>query len=243
MWIVSHNLAPGAKLPQEKDLIQLFGVSKGTIREALKALEVQGLVEIVTGPGGGATIAAVSEQRMMDLLGNFLYFRTPTVQQIYEARIILEPELAVSTIGHLTENHFARLALLIQKTSLPTTKPEERREQRSAELKFHDVLAEACPNTWLAFICRFMNRFLAEFITFRKVYMSPQRGFARSNLACHEALLAALRQKDTQAVRRIMAEHMQQAASHMSKLDGVVDRTFLLRSASQSHVADPSWTS
>ena len=229
-WVVTHNMMPGDRLPQEKDLIRLFGVSKGTAREALKALEVQGLVDIVTGPGGGAAIAEVSEERTMELLGNYFYFRTPAVKEIYEVREILEPELAVLAVDHLTNDHFARLKDLIRKTTNAPTTSEERRDQRTAELEFHNVLAEACPNTWLAFACRFMNRLLAEFVVFRKIYMSPQKDFARSNLASHEELLEAFKRRDKTKVRRIMAQHMEEAAAHMSNLDGVVDRTFLLRS-------------
>ncbi len=223
-------MRPGDRLPQERDLIRLFGVSKGTAREALKALEVQGLVDIVTGPGGGAAIAEVSEERTMELLGNYFYFRTPTVKEIYDVRMILEPELAVSAVDHLNDDHFVRLDGLIRKTAIAPTTPEERRDQRTAELDFHNVLAEACPNAWLAFACRFMNRLLAEFVVFRKIYMSPQKDFARSNLSSHEELLEAFRRRDKTKVRRIMAQHMEEAAAHMSNLDGVVDRTFLLRS-------------
>ena len=53
--ITERNLNPGDKLPREIELQQQFEVSKGTIREALKSLEVQGLVKISTGPGGGGT--------------------------------------------------------------------------------------------------------------------------------------------------------------------------------------------
>ena len=50
-WIADQRKAPGDRLPQEPDLIKTFGVSKGTIREALKILETQGLVQTRTGPG------------------------------------------------------------------------------------------------------------------------------------------------------------------------------------------------
>ena len=60
-WIADQRLAPGAKLPKENELQNLFGVSKGTAREALKSLEVQGLVTVSTGPSGGATISARTE--------------------------------------------------------------------------------------------------------------------------------------------------------------------------------------
>ena len=52
-WIAERGLKSGDRLPQERDLIGLFGVSKGTIREALKALDAQGIIKTRTGPGGG----------------------------------------------------------------------------------------------------------------------------------------------------------------------------------------------
>ena len=58
-WIAERRLGPGDKLPKEDELQTLFGVSKGTAREALKSLEVQGLVTVSTGPAGGATIGEV----------------------------------------------------------------------------------------------------------------------------------------------------------------------------------------
>ncbi|UUZ67039.1 GntR family transcriptional regulator [Polaromonas sp. P2-4] len=55
-WIVQTRQQVGNKLPQEKELIDQMGVSRGTVREALAALQVQGLVAISTGPNGGATL-------------------------------------------------------------------------------------------------------------------------------------------------------------------------------------------
>jgi len=60
-WIAERRLGPGDKLPKEDELQALFGVSKGTAREALKSLEVQGLVTLKTGPAGGATIGEVKK--------------------------------------------------------------------------------------------------------------------------------------------------------------------------------------
>ncbi len=51
--IMADNLIPGDRLPQEKELIERYSASKSTVREALKSLEVQGLIKTKTGPGGG----------------------------------------------------------------------------------------------------------------------------------------------------------------------------------------------
>src|SRR5450631_1665234 len=85
-WIAERRLAPGDKLPKEAELQQLFGVSKGTAREALKSLEVQGLVSVSTGPAGGATIGEVSFDRAFQLAQNYLFFRNLDVAQIYAVR-------------------------------------------------------------------------------------------------------------------------------------------------------------
>ncbi len=56
-WIVQTHQKVGDKLPQEAALIEQMGVARGTVREALAALQVQGLVTVSTGPNGGATLA------------------------------------------------------------------------------------------------------------------------------------------------------------------------------------------
>ena len=80
-WIAERRLEPGDKLPKESELQALFGVSKGTTREALKSLEVQGLVKMSTGPAGGATIGEVPLERTLQLLQNYLFFRALDIPQ------------------------------------------------------------------------------------------------------------------------------------------------------------------
>lgn len=227
-WIVSRNLGPGDKLPPEKSLIDVFGASRGTIREALRALEVQGLLRLMTGPGGGGRIVEIPEEQAMRLLGGYFYFRTLTIPDIYQVRCVLEPQLAESVVGHLTGEHYARLEDLIKRASKSARTPDQRREQRGAELEFHNVLAEACPNSWLAFVCRFMNRMLRDLIVFKKLYLSPHKEFAEANLCSHHDLIEAFKREDRKAVRRIMEVHMDQAAQFMSTLSGSIDRSPLL---------------
>src|SRR5690606_22097688 len=89
--IVEHGLGPGERLPQARELMAQFAASKGTVREALKALDVQGLISVRTGPGGGAFIERMGEGRAMRLLSNFLFAKNLTIANIYEMRKALEP--------------------------------------------------------------------------------------------------------------------------------------------------------
>lgn len=58
-WVMDRGLQPGDRLPSEPELIERFSMAKGTIREALRILEAQGLVKSRTGPGGGTFVHQV----------------------------------------------------------------------------------------------------------------------------------------------------------------------------------------
>ena len=81
-WISEHGMVPGDRLPQEADLIKTFSVSKGTMREALKVLETQGLIQTRTGPGGGAFITEMPATRARALLANFFFFKDLSIRDL-----------------------------------------------------------------------------------------------------------------------------------------------------------------
>jgi GntR family transcriptional repressor for pyruvate dehydrogenase complex len=232
--IVTGEYRPGDKLPRERDLAEIFGVSKFTIRETLKSLEVQGMVKIATGPNGGATLLKISEARAMQLLGSFLYFRPPTARDIYQVRCILEPELAESATDHIGPKQIDQLESLITSTRRKLTSKDSRRQQRNAELEFHNVIAEASPNSWLAFACRFMNNFLAELVVFRRMHLSPHQAFAADNCKFHKQLIDAFRARDKLQVRQLMSDHMRSAADYMIRLEGEIDHSQLMHGVSSS---------
>ena len=74
--IISKKLPPGERLSDEKDFLKTHKVSKGAMREGVKSLEVQGLVNIKIGPGGGASVARVSAEKTNELLWNYFFQET-----------------------------------------------------------------------------------------------------------------------------------------------------------------------
>ena len=108
-WVVEHQLKAGDRLPGEAELIESHGRSKGTVREAMRILEAQGLVETRTGPGGGSFVAEVSPDRAQSLLANFFYFRDLSIKDIYQIRKLLEPEVAATLAGKLSDEQLAAL--------------------------------------------------------------------------------------------------------------------------------------
>ena len=119
--ITEKNLSPGDRLPREIELQEQFQVSKGTIREALKSLEVQGLITISTGPTGGGTIAEVPLDRTLQFMQNYLFFQEVTIDDIYTVRQMLEPELAAGAVPHLTEADFEATMKLIEELGFDTS--------------------------------------------------------------------------------------------------------------------------
>ncbi|WP_443798290.1 FadR/GntR family transcriptional regulator, partial [Burkholderia gladioli] len=69
-----------------------------TVREALKSLEVQGLIKVTTGPGGGGMVVEVPLDRTLQLLQNYLFFKDVSIDDIYTVRKLLEPELAAGAV-------------------------------------------------------------------------------------------------------------------------------------------------
>ena len=106
--IVEHGLGPGDRLPQEKELTVLYAASRGTVREALKALEVQGLIRIRTGPGGGAFIERMSESRAMSLLSNFLFAKNLSISHIYAINQHATAAHVIKTGNKIYQCRFAR---------------------------------------------------------------------------------------------------------------------------------------
>ena len=222
--IVAEKLLPGDRLPNEKDLIDQFGCSKGTVREALKALEVEGLVYTRPGPGGGAYLSEVGTDPASKMLRNYLYFNHLSADQIYQMRKLIEVELAVSVVGKLTPTDFELLEAHTQACATPPESEEQQRSQRIAELEFHNVLSDACPNPLLSFMGRFLNETLRDLVVLKKSYQIDSYHFTQSNVDYHERLMAAYRAEDTGQVRRLMGEHMCEAEAHFVALDGKISK-------------------
>tara|TARA_R110002124_G_scaffold16882_7_gene71477 strand:- start:40733 stop:41557 length:825 start_codon:yes stop_codon:yes gene_type:complete len=225
--IVEHGLGPGDRLPQERDLISQYAASKGTVREALKALEVQGLISMRTGPGGGAFIERMSEGRAMSLLSNFLFAKNISIAHIYEMRKALEPLMAASATPHIDQAGLARLEAIIAVYDHEPADAQERWAQRMAELDFHGVVAEYCDNPILAFTCRFLQRLLKELTIAQDIYVQPDIVLRQTGIQHQRDLIAAMRNRAPATAAAILAEHMAEAEQHMLGLQAKLSDRFL----------------
>ncbi|MBK5926754.1 GntR family transcriptional regulator [Rhodobaculum claviforme] len=218
---------PGHRLPSEADLIARFGMAKGTIREAIRILEAQGLVASRTGPGGGVFVHRVSEGRAAALLGNYFYFVHPTIDDIYQIRAALEPELAAHLAGRLGEDELARLEAAIDDSAPPAEGAQDEAARHAASLRFHAVLAGMSDNPLLSFVIRFTAELLGEVTVTRGLHTPTDPALWDAGLSHQRRLVAALRAGDADTARAVMQAHMAIAHRLMRVREATPSRRFL----------------
>jgi GntR family transcriptional regulator, transcriptional repressor for pyruvate dehydrogenase complex len=231
--ITEKDLSPGDRLPREAELQELYSVSKSTIREALKSLEVQGLIKVTTGPSGGGMVVEVPLDRTLQLLQNYLFFKDVTIDNIYTVRQLLEPELAAGAVPHLTEQDFAALDASIACCDGASGQDDQGNmvRQRQEDVTFHDILAQANPNPFLRFTCELINEMIRQLIEFRNdTPLAELRRFGDANVAIHRQIVQAARERDAEKVRALMVEHMTEAPKYVKRMKGKLRGRLILDS-------------
>lgn len=211
--ILTGQLAPGDRLPPEKDLLTDLGVSKHTLREALRALEVMGFLEIKKGAGGGAFVREVDLETARDSIVNFLHFKDVSVADLSETRLIIEPYLARTAAGRLTPQQIERLEAMNQACRADLDRGESIVGARH-EIDFHRLLARASGNPVLVLMLDFVNGLLEE----SKLVLKPDLGFGEQVLAAHERVLAALKAGDADKAAEEMYRHVAEVDRELNLL-------------------------
>ncbi len=213
--IAEGGLRPGDRVPPEWLSLERLGVARGTLREAMTILEIQGLLATKTGPGGGAFISEISQDHAIQLLDNLFLFEPPSVANIYAIRKLIEPAIAASAAGKLSDTAFAALQATIRLYEDEPRTAEEEYAQRLAELDFHVELAQCAENTLLGFVSRFLLSLLRDMTECRAIYSEPHPELRERGLHYQVRLLRALKAGDPVKARTIMLEHMVEAEKYM----------------------------
>lgn len=225
-WIVDRGLQPGDRLPIEQDMAPWFGCGKGTVREALKSLEVQGLIVMRTGPKGGPILRESSYARAAEQLRTYLNFQQLEIKDIYNMRVIVEPEMAV-TVVNIVDDELLE-ALRDSASECRHSAVVGGKVVRQRELEFHVILAQRCPNPLLSFHSLFISDLLRNFIHFEKSSSTGFHRFTADNCDFHNQLIEAYTAKNHDNVRHIMHEHMESSKNHTLMLCGKIAGSLLL---------------
>ena len=208
--ILSGRFKPGDKVASEKELMSEFGVSKATLREALRVLEGMGLVEIRKGIAGGVFIAEVDMKTTIHGIINFLHFKTVSIKDITMIRYLLEPPVAQIAASRIQPEDIVKLeSLIIESPAVPHTIV-------SREIGFHRYLVRMTENPILILVMDFIDNILNDI----KFQLDPGVEFYHKVAKAHHAILESLKEKDGVGAREKIVNDLLEVGNHLAKLSG-----------------------
>ena len=204
--ILRGELVPGRRLPLEAELCAIHGVSRSTVREAIRLLEAQNLVVTTRGTTGGSFVSVPAPDRISDELGTSLDLlisnHSVTVDEVLEARQLIEVPAAALAAKRRTDAQLAELRACVE-------------EGRSANERFHAVLLEASGNPLVEVVCRPLFDVLRDRL--RRDLATD--GFWSAVDGEHRRLLELLEAGDAEGVAEEMARHLEHLATEYKALD------------------------
>lgn len=199
--ISGGRLVPGDRLPSERDLAEQFGVSRVTVRDALRALEATGLVEIKVGSGGGAFLRAPSSAVAGQGMADMLLMSALSPEDVAEARLMLEMNTVLLAVHRATPEDVAELrSICAQSAELLAAG----RYDVQLSWDFHERLARATHNTAIELITRsFRGPLSMARVRAREGASVAHERTVRE----HTELVDAIEVRDAERARSILAAH------------------------------------
>ncbi len=210
--ILSNEIPPGTPLPDEATMLKELGVARSSLREALRILEVYGMLTIKAGNKGGPVVKAVNSQDFANTCSFYYHLLGVTYSEVLSVRTLIEPTNARLAAQHRS----AEMAKVLRADNDDARRALDDKDfvaYEAATGRFHSLIGEACG-----------NRLLDLFVTSLKdLYQQRHTAlFARSTaqrervLAEHTAITEAIIRRDANSAEALMASHMQNIAD-MSK--------------------------
>ena len=203
-------MKPGDRLASEKELIDGFGVSKASVREALRVLEVMGLVEIKKGISGGVFIAEVDMKTTVNSILNFLHFTSVSIKDITMLRYLLEPAAARLAASRVTDNDLSKLRLMVGEDI------NESKTGQAMEINFHRYLARLSENPILILIMDFIDNMLEDI----KFQLGLKKDFYEKVRRMHRDVVESLANRDGEGAARAITHDLLEVGNHLADVSG-----------------------
>ena len=202
--IASGTLRPGDKLPPERDLAQQLGVGRNALREALRSLEIAGILRLQKGAKGGAFIQAGDANRMDEVVRDMLSLGSISVAELTESRVHIQDLVVRLACERATAADFDAIEANIERTQ-ETTAAGRYLDRVECSREFYRLLVDAAHNKVLAMMVRSITDILMTFVYSRVAAGGkPQPRLVEKR----RAFLAALRARDTETSTQLMRTHL-----------------------------------
>jgi GntR family transcriptional regulator, transcriptional repressor for pyruvate dehydrogenase complex len=198
-------LKPGDKLPPERDLAQQLGVSRNVLREALRSLEMAGVLRLLKGVKGGAFIQEGDTSRMNGVMRDMLSLGTISIRELSEARVYVLDLVVRLACANARQSDIDALEANIERTEL-ATKEGRLLDRVECSREFYRLLGNSTRNKVIAMIMDSVTEIHMRFV-YAKVASS---GVAMRRLAeRRRQLVSAIAGKDASLASRLMRAHLE----------------------------------
>jgi GntR family transcriptional repressor for pyruvate dehydrogenase complex len=203
--LVSGEVQVGSRLPSERDLATQLGVGRNAVRDGLRPLNLLGILEVR--PGSGTYVKSTTSDLLPEALQWGLMLGEPTLQELLEARHVVEVALS----GQAAERRSARTVKVLRSilTKMETDDPDD---FMKADLAFHERIAAAASNQVLATMCRNIRTLTAVWLRLVVTARPPDQ-----YLAEHVAIADAIEAQDSEAARAAMDSHLKIVIKQVSE--------------------------
>jgi GntR family transcriptional repressor for pyruvate dehydrogenase complex len=215
--VLKGVLAPGERLPSERELAEMFSVSRASLRQALKALQVMGVLEVRQGSGNYLTEA--SEEILKVPASTLVPLRGLTQAELFEARRAMEAEAAAAAAERATAADMARMRL-----ELEGMKASQRDVIKycTHDLAFHNAIATAGGNRFFIWFLSLANKIL-----FHALLERPLMARRENTTREHESILRAIESRNADVARNEMLKHVSYANYYLLDEKGLDHIHFL----------------
>jgi DNA-binding FadR family transcriptional regulator len=195
----TQNLKPGDQLPPERNLATLMQVSRPSIREALRGLQILGVLK--ARQGGGIYVGSLDPAELLGPLQFLITLNSQSVDALYQSRVLIDCGIAQMAASQISDADIVRLSnMLVAQRDLVS----DPLGFRVSDLEFHRTIMEAAGNP---FLTRVSASLYVLGMEYRRI-ASETPGVLRQSLADHEQIVAALVLRDPDAAARAVETHL-----------------------------------
>jgi GntR family transcriptional regulator, transcriptional repressor for pyruvate dehydrogenase complex len=198
--IVERDMQPGDPLQPESGMLERFGVSRASLREALRILETQGIITIKPGPGGGPSLAAVDSSDFGRMATLFFQVTRVTLGAVLEARLVIEPVMA----GLAATRHDPELNGRLEEVVREHYEAQTDREWLATTQEFHALVCGMSGNPLLNLLAGALKDIYTDRVS-GFVFPEENRDHVRTT---HGKIAKAIVKGDARTAERLMREHM-----------------------------------
>jgi GntR family transcriptional repressor for pyruvate dehydrogenase complex len=199
LMIAEGRLKSGDRLPPERDLAEKFVVSRTSVREALRALESLGLVEIR--PGEGTFVREMSVEALVEPLALVMASQREAIGELFEARRLLEPAVAALAATRATPEEIQEMERILEEQAREI---EAGRTGLAQDAQFHAAIGTAAHNRAITRIAHAVMDLLTQS---REESLNTPGRRTRSH-EDHRRILAAVKARDEAGARQAMLDHI-----------------------------------